>query len=186
MLSLELLMQDRQPDPAFRPLVLNALGFLRASYRSIWNGPNQAAINVYSAIELILKARLVFEHWSLMVSRDPDRARFESGDFVSVGFEDACTRLKRIVQDPVPEDAWQAFEALRKKRNRIVHFYTMDVLVTLNEKGERPDKETNREVMSAWGALHRLMRVTWSAHFSEFSEELDRIEQAIGVFRERS
>ena len=64
------------PDKAFHRLTLNAMSFLRLATSDYANRANQMAIRVYTAIELILKARLLHEHWSLMVSQRPNRAAF--------------------------------------------------------------------------------------------------------------
>ncbi|KMP11759.1 hypothetical protein UR09_02475 [Candidatus Nitromaritima sp. SCGC AAA799-A02] len=49
-------------------------------------------------VELILKARLQKEHWSL-ISTKPDKAKrdaFDKGDFQSVNINEALDRLKKI------------------------------------------------------------------------------------------
>ncbi len=58
-----------------------------------------------------------------MVTKDPDRQKFESGDFVSISFEEACARLNKIVQSGIPEPARKNFDAIRKHRNKMVHFF---------------------------------------------------------------
>lgn len=79
-------------------LVENALDFLHHAIENLERFPKLSIINFYTAVELFLKARLLHEHWSLVVAKDPDWDKFISGDFVSVSFEDACGRLSRIVK----------------------------------------------------------------------------------------
>jgi hypothetical protein len=140
------------------------------------------AIRVYTAIELILKARLLHEHWSLIVSKNPSRSAFDAGDFVSVTFEDACKRLADAVLDPVPPKARDSFNELRKLRNLIVHFVPPDGEGLMGRvKAEREMRKTS---MEAWGALHKLMSKEWKPIFEPYFGELDRIEQALGFDRE--
>ena len=79
-------------------LTSSALRNLRLATSDRINRPNRCAVQVYTAIELVLKARLAEEHWSLIVARDPDCAKFEQGDFVSVTFEEACSRLRKSLE----------------------------------------------------------------------------------------
>ncbi|HEX4556398.1 MAG TPA: hypothetical protein VH249_20580 [Xanthobacteraceae bacterium] len=74
-------------------LIENALDFLTRAIDEFEGAPKYSIIHFYAAIELFLKARLLDEHWSLIVSKEPDRAKFESGDFVSVAFDTICIRL---------------------------------------------------------------------------------------------
>jgi hypothetical protein len=74
-------------------LIKNALDFLKHAIDDFSTHPKHSVINFYTAVELFLKARLLEEHWSLIVVKDPDRRKFEAGDFISVTFEEACNRL---------------------------------------------------------------------------------------------
>lgn len=163
------------PDAAFHRMTLNAMRFLRLAVQDVANRPDQMAIRVYTAVELILKARLMHEHWSLIVTKNPDRAAFEAGDFVSVTFEEACKRLADAVRDPVPADTKAKFNELRKLRNLIVHFAP--------PPGDKLEQSTANQnamrltAMSAWGALHNLMGKEWKAYFEPYFGELDAIEK---------
>jgi hypothetical protein len=75
-------------------------------------------------VELVLKARLQQEHWSLVFD-EPRRAslgRFESGDFKSVGFDECITRLKEICEINLEKRHREELKRLRDSRNRIEHF----------------------------------------------------------------
>ncbi len=55
-------------------------------------------VHLWSGIELLLKRRLMDEHWSL-IFRDinkADKKALESGEFISVYFDDAVARLRKI------------------------------------------------------------------------------------------
>ena len=82
-------------------------------------------IHFHAAVELIMKARLLWEHWTLIVTR-PENANlknFRSGDFQSVSIKDAKTRLESIVQDGLTQREYDCFLQLSDHRNRMVHFY---------------------------------------------------------------
>jgi len=53
-------------------------------------------INFYASIELFLKARLLKEHWTLIVTKktEPDIDKFISGDFQSITINEAEILLK--------------------------------------------------------------------------------------------
>jgi len=73
---------------------VNQLQGKRPSKRRIKYG----IIHLWSGIELLIKKRLMDEHWSL-IFRDINKAdinALNSGDFVSVYFDEAVTRLKNI------------------------------------------------------------------------------------------
>ena len=169
-------------DTSFHRVTLNALNFLRLATLDQFNRPTQMAIRVYTAVELILKARLLHEHWTLIVNKNPSRAAFEAGDFVSVTFEEACKRLSDAILDPVPPKARQSFDALRKLRNLIVHFVPPEGEGLMGRV--RTDAEMRKIAMAAWGALHNLMGNEWKPVFEPYFAELDRIEQTLGVDRE--
>ena len=69
-----------------RSLAENALDFLNKAVDELKDGPKYSVIHFYAAVELFLKARLMQEHWTLIVSKrqEPDWDRFISGRFSSV------------------------------------------------------------------------------------------------------
>jgi hypothetical protein len=157
-------------DPLADKLIYNAIDFLLKAIENFKTQPKYSVINFYSAVELFLKARLIREHWSLTVSKDPDRAKFVLGDFVSVTFEQACERLEKVIQSPVPPEARKNFDAVRKHRNKMVHFF--------HEGDATSDKaileNVAEEQLRAWSSLHLLLTSQWrdifSAHYSMFAE----------------
>jgi hypothetical protein len=81
-------------DEFFHSLVRNAIDFARKSVEEIKRSPKFSMIHFCSALELFLKARLLREHWSLVVSQ-PEKAslaKFRSGGFHSVSMEEATKR----------------------------------------------------------------------------------------------
>ena len=81
----------------FRSLVDNAIDFLAKASEELEDWPKYSVIHFYAAVELFLKARLMSEHWTLIVAKrqDPDWDRFISGNFSSVSLDEASIRLKK-------------------------------------------------------------------------------------------
>jgi hypothetical protein len=109
-------------------LVENALDFMLSAAehaaRDDARSLKYAVLHVAASAELLLKARLEREHWSLLFS-DPgkaDQRRFAAGDFRSADFDDAIDRLERIAGVVIDGDAKKHLRSLRDVRNRLQHF----------------------------------------------------------------
>ena len=87
-----------------------------------------AVLHLSAGVELILKDRLRREHWSLVFD-DIDKADLEiysSGDFVSVNLKTSIQRLNKICDVDINSDEQRSLFNLRKSRNRLEHFATVD------------------------------------------------------------
>jgi hypothetical protein len=83
-----------------------------------------AVLHLQAATEVLLKVRLIREHWAL-VFRDPDKATrrgFISGDFNSIGLDESIARLKGIADIELPKATHDSFRRLSKVRNKLQHF----------------------------------------------------------------
>jgi hypothetical protein len=152
-------------------LVENALDFLSHAIETLETAPKFSVIDFYTAVELFLKARLLAEHWSLVVSKNPDWEKFVSGDFGSATFEEACTKLDKIVQSPVGPTARKKFDAVRKHRNKMVHFFH-----TTQDTQRSVIEEIAIEQLHAWHELNQLLLHQWSDTFEPWKKELASIE----------
>ena len=83
-----------------------------------------ALLHLSSGVELVLKARLFDEHWTYVFAdmNKADRARLQSGDFVSARAVELFPRLASLCGVQVPNDAVAALQTLRNMRNRAEHF----------------------------------------------------------------
>ncbi|MGA5127688.1 hypothetical protein ACPCAG_30855 [Streptomyces pseudogriseolus] len=81
-------------------------------------------LHLHAAVEVLLKARLVREHWSLVFKdlRNAKRSAYESGDFESCNVTAALDRLTNIVGVPITDKDRRAIAALAKTRNALMHF----------------------------------------------------------------
>ena len=109
-------------------LVENALDFMLSAAehagRDDARSLKYAVLHVAAATELLLKARLEREHWSLLfadVGR-ADQRKFVVGDFRSVDSEDAIARLESIAGVTLGTSEKEHLRRLRDVRNRLQHF----------------------------------------------------------------
>jgi len=83
-----------------------------------------ALATLADGIELLLKARLEQKDWHLVFA-DIDKAtrqKYESGDFVSVSYDQAVKRLANLCDVQLHKDDMSLVKALRQNRNRVRHF----------------------------------------------------------------
>ena len=171
-------------DEQFPRLCENGFGFVAKAIEQLWENRSPDAlkysvINFYSGVELLIKARLMREHWTLIVA-DPNKAdidEFLNGEAQTVGLQQAIQRLKKVAKVTVPSNAINSFEGLRKHRNRMVHFYHP---VDVND----PDQERQREAIileqcRGWFYLRRLLGDEWREVFAAFQNQVESINLAM-------
>ena len=80
-------------------------------------------VNLFTGTEILLKARLELENWNLVFANvaEANRDNLKSGDFRSVGVQDAIGRLESECRVQVQVEHKQAIELVRKERNKITH-----------------------------------------------------------------
>lgn len=83
-----------------------------------------ALLHLSSGVELVLKARLLHDHWTYVFSdmNRADETKLASGDFVSVGADKLIDRLSTLCGIEIAVEAVAAFKAIRSMRNRAEHF----------------------------------------------------------------
>jgi hypothetical protein len=102
------------------------------------------------------------EHWTLITANKgklASRPRYESGDFASITFDEAYARFADILQAPLPGKSKEAFDAIRKHRNRLVHFHHAEFTAAYIES-------ILNQLADAWFALYRFMD-QWRNLFSD-------------------
>lgn len=161
----------------FDRLVDNALDFLKMSINQLDKYPKYSLINFYSSIELFLKARLMAEHWSLIVTKnqEPDWGKFVSGDFRSVTLKDAANRLEKIVKSGLSKNEFETFDMVSKHRNKLVHFFhDENIIDDLKLKHKIVSQQ-----LSAWYFLHNLLTIRWKNIFSKWSSQISEIDKSL-------
>ncbi|MFE7619036.1 serine/arginine repetitive matrix protein 1 [Streptomyces sp. NPDC057496] len=120
---------ERQVD---FPLVRNGLDYLDSVVRhldenesgDVGRDVKYAVLHLQAAVEVLFKARLFAEHWTLVFD-DPQHAtlkKLDSVDFKSVTTEAAIIRLRNVVDARITDKDQAALKKLRKDRNALQHF----------------------------------------------------------------
>ena len=158
-----------KPQEHFDQLCRSAFDFLLRSTQEIESDPKYALLHFALGLELLQKARLYEEHWSLIVTSQPSLKALTHGDFSSVSCKEAMGRLETIVGQPVPADAKKTFETIIKHRNKIVHFYH-DGLGQAELRSAIAG-----DICKGWFHLRDRLRV-WKSEFKTFDREMRQLE----------
>lgn len=120
---------------------------------------------------MLLKARLLDEHWSLVFDdpRKATRRAFESGNFASCGTADTVTRLTEIAQVTITAKEQNALKSLGQDRNALQHYglthnaravesragQALDFLVRFLQEELLAPKRGDAELSAIpWGVVH--------------------------------
>lgn len=119
-----------RPDVAFTP-VINGMDYLESVFEHLTKSKipgardlKYAVLHLQAATEVLLKARLAQEHFSLLFS-NPGKAtrdKFTKGDFQSCSTLEAIDRLRDIAQLAISADDRKGIEELGKTRNALQHY----------------------------------------------------------------
>jgi len=166
----------------FDSLVENAIDFMKVSLRELESSPKYSVINFCSAVEIFFKARLMAEHWSLVVAK-PETAtlsKFKEGEFKSVTLDQAISRLENIAGEKFSKTSKTTFTTIREHRNKLIHFFHPQYVTTVNT-------QTRNQIVSeqcqAWLHLHRLLASQWKKQFSGFNEQISELDELIHEHR---
>jgi hypothetical protein len=156
----------------FDDVARNAFDFLERSIEELEQHPKHSVIHFYTAIELFVKARLLKEHWSLIVAKpdQADKTKFQRGDFQSVGLTEANDRLMKVAEDGLLDEEMKCFDGLRKERNKMVHFAH-----AAQGEGEEARKEMTRIIADharGWLHLRRLLTGRWAKYFEAYAKTI--------------
>lgn len=110
------------------PPVANGLDYIESVVEHLSGTPTPrdlkyAILHASAATEVLLKARLAQEHWSLVFEK-PDSANresFDNGNFRSVGLASAIKRLKSIGDVSIDDQHARTIRAVADRRNRLQH-----------------------------------------------------------------
>jgi len=162
----------------FTSLTENAFEFLERSIQDFEKFPRFSVVHFCAALEMFLKARLMREHWSLIVSKveAANRAKFQQGDFVSVTMDLSLARLREVVGLQLSIEACKSFEVVAKHRNKLIHFFHPDLSGDNNARAQIVSEQGR-----AWFHLHRLL--TGWTEFTNFKSKIEQAEQGLRQHR---
>jgi hypothetical protein len=174
-------------------LIDNALDFLIAAAKEVEQDDNWSLVvmTAFAGIELLLKARLYDEHWSLIFDRiyNATLESVQSGDFRSVGVDSALKRLKNIAGVSVDDHFDGRVTRLRDLRNKATHFKlgtnkkdtrsvtaaALEVAIKFIESAFSPGHLNRRQKASLQNIVMTL------SDFGAFvSKRLDRLDEEAG------
>lgn len=163
----------------FDSLARNAFDFLERGIGEFDTAPKYSVIHFCAAVEMLLKARLMKEHWSLVVSKpeQANLAKFMAGDFTSVTMDEARARIRDIAGEDIAGDAFNSFRTLANHRNKMIHFFHAGV-----DGEEEAKAQIVAEHCRSWFHLHRLLN-RWDAYFHGFRPEISRADRAMKTHR---
>ncbi len=162
-------------DDIFDSLARNAFDFLERGIEEFDKAPKYSVIHFCAAVEMLLKARLLKEHWSLVVAK-PEQAnlsKFKAGGFASVTMDEARVRLRDIAGDEIPDNAFKTFRTLANHRNKMMHFFHADL-----ERDGPAKRQIVAEHCRAWFHLHQLLN-RWDIYFRKFRTEISHADQSM-------
>ena len=174
-------LRENKTEPAdalFESVVRNAINFLNKSVQELEKFPKYSVIHFYMALELFFKARLLREHWALVVSKVEKASlqAFHNGDFISVTLDECIDRLKNIASESIQTHEYECFRTIRDHRNKLVHFFHPDYQHPIDGKILT---QIVSEQLKAWFYLHRLLTINWRIHFVAYLRQIARLEKLI-------
>jgi hypothetical protein len=113
-------------------VVENGLDFLGHAVEEMAQDPannKYAAIHLYGAIEVLIKARLIREHWTLACLKVDGAtfAGFKNGDLPTVGGMQGLKRLESNVGLTISKQQTLNVDTIRRLRNRVAHFAVVGI-----------------------------------------------------------
>lgn len=164
-------------EEIFSGMVENGLDLLQRAARELATAPKYSVVHFASGVEILLKARLMREHWSLIIERseNADARKFTSGDFKSVGAEQAIHRLAQIAGDRLDDAEKAAILAVQKHRNRVLHHFHDGLS---KKASEERVAEIAAEQSRMWYYLERLLTGRWNHFFRSYKRRISSIDKA--------
>jgi hypothetical protein len=111
--------------------VLNGMDYLDSAVQHLTAHPKPkprdlkyAVLHLHAAVEVLLKARLVREHFSLAFKEpgSATRTRFNKGNFDSCNMTAAIDRLREIADVPISDEERKIIRSLTATRNALIHY----------------------------------------------------------------
>jgi uncharacterized Zn ribbon protein len=156
-------------------LVESAFDFFERAVNEHDTAPKYATLHLATSVELFLKARLMGEHWTLIISpkKSPTFGQLKAGDFISVTPTEAVERLRGVLppEESVSKDASAEFADLANERNKIAHFFHSGL------DGEETPHSIIQRQCRVWLHLHRLLSSVWKSTFSRFDKRLGELDR---------
>ena len=158
----------------FQGLVKSAFEFLQRSIEEFSTSTKFSVIHFAISIELLFKAKLLQEHWSLLLDK-PDNATktsFLKGEAKTITLDQAIERLNRIASISIAQEAKSTFLKIASHRNKMVHFAHAGEVDASQLDGQTLIAE---EQCAGWLAI-RILLSQWP-EFNDFREDIRSISR---------
>ena len=109
-------------DVVFKALTENGIDFLLTSAGDLESRPKYSVVHFAVGVELLLKARLLVEHWSLVLARPEkaDLSEFARGEIQTIAIPEALIRLPKVTGSVLSITERDALNQVARHRNRTV------------------------------------------------------------------
>jgi uncharacterized CHY-type Zn-finger protein len=164
----------KQKAEVFAALVANGLSFIERSAEELRADQKFSIAHFATGLELVLKARLFSEHWTLIAvsPHECNWTAIKAGTVVTVQASALCRAITTITGDSLQHEQ-EVFKQVFDHRNKVLHWLPHDDLAAVTA-----------EQCRAWYALYRLLTQRWQKIFSESKQQIDRVEKTLRVHRE--
>ncbi|MCA9894131.1 MAG: hypothetical protein KC615_14175 [Anaerolineae bacterium] len=164
----------KREQKLFDDLVQNSLDFLSRSIYEINENSKYSLIHFCAGIEILLKACLVAEHWTLIVAdrnKLPHWSLIESGEHKTVTALDAFDLLNSVTESDLPKVMRDSLDSIIRHRNRVIHFFEP-------QDSNQRDRIVG-EQLKVWYFVFKLIPEKWSHEFNRYSSRFEEIDQKL-------
>lgn len=162
-----------QLQEVFTSLVTNGLDFFVRSAHELAKEQKFSIAHFSTGLELLLKARLFHEHWTLIAIQPHECAwtSVKDGTVRTLQASDLCAAVTTTTGTPLNHEK-AAFEAIFKHRNRVLHWAPSGDLAA-----------TVAEQCLAWHHLRALLTGAWRKAFDAFEKRIEEVEKHLRAHR---
>jgi hypothetical protein len=162
-----------QLDEVFVALVGNGFDFFVRSAHELAKDQKFSIAHFATGLELLLKAGLFQEHWTLIATEPHDCAwtGVKDGTVRTIQASDLCAAITSTTGTPLGREK-TAFESVFKHRNRVLHWAPNGDLAA-----------TVAEQCLAWHHLRVLLTGAWREPFERFKARVDEVERLLRAHR---
>lgn len=163
-----------QLDEVFAALVTNGFDFFVRSAHELTKDQKFSIAHFATGVELLLKAVLFHEHWTL-IATEPHNCAWtgvKDGTVRTIQASDLCAAITSTTGLPLNHEK-AAFESVFKHRNRVLHWAPNGDLAA-----------TVAEQCLAWHYLRTLLTGPWKEFFEPFQRRIDEVEKLLRSHRQ--
>lgn len=163
-----------QLDEVFTALVTNGFDFFVRSAHELAKDQKFSIAHFATGVELLLKAVLFHEHWTL-IATEPHNCAWtgvKDGTVRTIQASDLCAAITSTTGTSLNHEK-TAFESVFRHRNRVLHWAPNGDLAA-----------TVAEQCLAWHHLRTLLTGPWKESFEPFKARIDEVEKLLRAHRQ--